>query len=210
MKVFVVYAHPSCNSFTYQVKERFLAGLVDAGHTYEISDLYAMNFKETFTEQEYMREAFYQEDLPVPEDVLVEQRKCVEADAIAFIYPVFWTEAPAKLVGWFQRVFTYGFAYGEEPALLPFQKAIFLVTMGGSLKDPIRQKEVEAMETVMLLDRINTRAKEKRMIVFDEMTRGNDVENFREENQDRFLIQSYELGRNISSIKEKNYTKSQE
>ena len=32
----------------------------------------------------------------------------------AFIYPVFWTEAPAKLVGWFDRVWSYGLAYGEK------------------------------------------------------------------------------------------------
>ena len=197
MKVFVVYAHPSSNSFTYQAKEQFLAGLRDAGHTYEVSDLYAMDFKETFTEKEYLREAFYREDLLVPQDVLMEQRKCMEADALVCIYPVFWTEAPAKLVGWFQRVWTYGFAYGETPSLSPFKKAILLVTMGGSLKDPIRRQEVEAMETVMLLDRINTRAEEKQMIVFDEMTRGFDVENFREEHMEEFLKKSYEIGKNL-------------
>ncbi len=195
MKVFVVYAHPSNNSFTYLAKEKFLAGLTDAGHSYIISDLYAMDFKETFTEQEYMREAFYREDLPLPEDVLMEQRKCVEADAIAFLYPVFWTEAPAKLVGWFQRVWTYGFAYGEAPSLPAFKKAMFLVTMGGSLKDSVRQEEVKAMETVMLLDRINTRAEVKRMVVFDEMTRGYDNEGSREEHMVKFLEQSYEIGR---------------
>ena len=195
MKVFVVYAHPSNNSFTYLAKEKFLAGLTDAGHSYIISDLYAMDFKETFTEQEYMREAFYREDLPLPEDVLMEQRKCVEADAIAFLYPVFWTEAPAKLVGWFQRVWTYGFAYGEAPSLPVFKKAMFLVTMGGSLKDSVRQEEVKAMETVMLLDRINTRAEVKRMVVFDEMTRGYDNEGSREEHMVKFLEQSYEIGR---------------
>ncbi len=197
MKVFVVYAHPSSNSFTYQAKEKFLEGLTAAGHTYEVSDLYAMDFKETFTEEEYLREAFYEEDLPVPTDVLEEQRKCREADAIAFIYPVFWTEAPAKLVGWFQRVWTYGFAYGDSPALSPFKKAVFLVTMGGSLKDPIRRQQVEAMETVMLGDRINTRAEEKKMFVFDEMTRGTDNEGSREEGQARFLKQSYEIGRSL-------------
>ncbi len=197
MKVFVVYAHPSSNSFTYLAKEKFLEGLTEVGHTYEVSDLYAMDFKETFTEEEYLREAFYEEELPVPMDVLEEQRKCREADAIAFIYPVFWTEAPAKLVGWFQRVWTYGFAYGDAPTMPTFKKAIFLVTMGGSLQDPIRKRQVEAMETVMLGDRINTRAEEKRMFVFDEMTRGYDNEGSREEGQIKCLKQSYEIGRSL-------------
>ena len=197
MKVFVVYAHPSSNSFTYLAKEKFLEGLTDAGHTYEVSDLYGMDFNETFTEEEYLREAFYDEDKPIPTDVIEEQRKCMEADAIAFIYPVFWTEAPAKLVGWFQRVWTYGFAYGDTPTLSTFKKAVFLVTMGGSLRDPIRRKQVEAMETVMIGDRINARAEESKMYVFDEMTRGYDNEGSRQDGQVRFLRQSYEIGKNL-------------
>lgn len=32
---------------------------------------------------------------------LIEQEKIQNSDAIVFIYPIFWTEAPAKLVGWF-------------------------------------------------------------------------------------------------------------
>jgi putative NADPH-quinone reductase len=39
MKVFIVYCHPSKNSFTYEVKEAFIKGLESAGHSYEISDL---------------------------------------------------------------------------------------------------------------------------------------------------------------------------
>ena len=102
MKILVIYAHPSEVSFTTEVKNEFIRGLKEAGHTVEISDLYKMEFQETMTEQEYLREAFYREDSPVPSDVLEEQRKIKEADILAFIYPVFWTEAPAKLVGWFQ------------------------------------------------------------------------------------------------------------
>ena len=75
MKVFVVYAHPSEKSFTYRVRERFISGLEEAGHSYEISDLYEMNFKTDLTEEEYLREGFYRKDLPVPEDVKIEQEK---------------------------------------------------------------------------------------------------------------------------------------
>ena len=44
MKVLVVYCHPSKNSFTHTVKESFIQGLEAAGHTYEVSDLYAEGF----------------------------------------------------------------------------------------------------------------------------------------------------------------------
>ncbi len=33
MKVFIVYCHPSKNSFTYEVKEAFIKGLESAGHS---------------------------------------------------------------------------------------------------------------------------------------------------------------------------------
>ena len=115
-------------------------------------------------------------------------------DILTFIYPVFWTEAPAKLVGWFQRVWTYGFAYGNHAAMKQLDKALFLVTMGGDLNELVRQEQLEAMKTVMLEDRINERAKEKEMIVFDRMSR--DYPN-REANFERFLKMAYQIGNNL-------------
>ena len=66
------------------------------------------------SEDEYVREGFYQIDHPVKEDVLREQEKINRADIIVFIYPDFWTASPAMLEGWLQRVWTYGFAYGND------------------------------------------------------------------------------------------------
>ncbi|MCL2884859.1 MAG: NAD(P)H-dependent oxidoreductase, partial [Oscillospiraceae bacterium] len=114
MKVFIVYAHPSEDSFTRHVRDSFIKGVEDAGHTYMLSDLYAMNFVTDMSEAEYRRESTYQEESAVPTDVLAEQEKINQSDAIVFIYPIFWTEAPAKLVGWFDRVWTVGFAYGNR------------------------------------------------------------------------------------------------
>ena len=113
MNILVVYCHPSKNSFTHAVKESFVKGLEDAGYSYEISDLYAENFCPVMSEDEYVREGFYQMDRPVKEDVLREQEKINRTDIIVFIYPDFWTASPAMLEGWFQRVWTYGFAYGD-------------------------------------------------------------------------------------------------
>ena len=65
-----------------------------------------------------------------------------------------WTSSPAMLEGWFQRVWTYGFAYGDKASMKCLEKAIFLITMGGSLKDKVRRNQLEAMKTVMVGDRI--------------------------------------------------------
>ena len=196
MNIFIVYCHPSSNSFTYKVKEAFVKGITDAGHSFVISDLYSMGFNSVFSESEYLREAFYDDTKEISNDILIEQNKIYAADVIVFIYPDFWTEAPSLLVGWFQRVWTYGFAYGKSE-IKTLDKALFLVTMGGSLKDDIRAKQVEAMKTVMLGDRINKRAKTSQMIVFDEMTRGYGNDGKRKDNIDTFIQQAYELGRTL-------------
>ena len=116
------------------------------------------------------------------------------ADCIAFIYPDFWTAAPAMLEGWFQRVWTYGFAYGINRTMKILDKALFLVTMGGSMKDSVRIEQVEAMKTVMIGDRIHDRAKSSEMIIFDEMTRGYGNDENRDERIKRFTKQAYQIG----------------
>ena len=194
MEVLIIYCHPSDNSFTARIKDEFIKGLVAAGHQYTLVDLYQENFNETFSEQEYTREAFYNDEMSISEDVKAYHKLINEADILTFIYPVFWTEAPAKLVGWFQRVWTYGFAYGNHAAMKQFDKALFLGTLGGDLNELVRQEQLEAMKTVMLEDRINERAKEKEMIVFDRMSR--DYPN-REANFERFLKMAYQIGNNL-------------
>ena len=114
MKVLVVYCHPSKNSFTHTIKESFIRGLEDAGHSYEVSDLYAQGFNPVMSESEYIREGFYRLEDPVEKDILNEQAKINSADMVVFIYPDFWMASPAMLEGWFQRVWTYGFAYGDN------------------------------------------------------------------------------------------------
>ena len=141
MNVLVVYCHPSENSFTSEVKNSFVKGLEEAGHTYTISDLYAEGFNPVMSKEEYHREGFYQLDMPVFPDVIREQERINSSDVIVFIYPVFWTASPAMLEGWFQRVWTYGFAYGDDPKMKILEKALFFITMGGSLEDEIRIKQ---------------------------------------------------------------------
>lgn len=194
MNVMIVYCHPSKNSFTFAVKEAFITGISEAGHSYVLSDLYAMNFDPILSESEYLREAFYDDTQEVPSEILLEQAKVNHADALVFIYPDFWTEAPALLTGWFQRVWTYCYAYGQPKSMKELDKALFMVTMGGSLKDDIRLEQVEAMKAVMIGDRMHQRAKFCEMVVFDEMTRGygNDVR--RMENTQKFVEQAYQLG----------------
>ncbi len=192
MKVFIVYCHPSKDSFTNDVYKSFERGLRDAGHEIIISDLYEMNFKTDISEEEYLRETYYIADGIKSKDVLIEQEKIQNSDAIVFIYPVFWTEAPAKLVGWFDRIWTTGFAYKPDPTMKVLEKALFIVCAGKSMESLIETGEKSAMEIVMLGDRIRNRAKEKEMVIFDSMTHWN--EEARSENIARHLSKAYEMG----------------
>ena len=44
MKVLIIYAHPNPMSFTHAVLDNFVRGLKEAGHQYEIVDLYKIKF----------------------------------------------------------------------------------------------------------------------------------------------------------------------
>ena len=133
MKVFIVYCHPSEDSFTRNLRDAFIKGITDSGNEYIMSDLYAMDFDAVMSEKEYLRDANYRNTPDIAADILNEHEKINSSDAIAFIYPVFWTEAPARLVGWFDRVWTYGFAYGEKKMKM-LDKAMILCSAGNPLE----------------------------------------------------------------------------
>ncbi|QQO08765.1 NAD(P)H-dependent oxidoreductase [Breznakiella homolactica] len=191
MKVFIVYAHPSEDCFTRHSRDSFIQGLEAAGHSHTISDLYKMDFRTDMTETEYLRESNYREDLPVPEDVLSEQEKINASDAITFIYPVFWTEAPAKLVGWFDRVWTYGFAYGQR-RMKQLNKGLVICTAGHEVRHLVEYGHLEAMKTVMLGDRLFDRVRNKEFVVMDAMTKG--TPEARRDNWNKHLKTAYDLG----------------
>lgn len=191
MHVFIVYAHPSEDSFTRYVRDEFIKGIESVGHTYEISDLYKMGFNSEMSEAEYFREANYQVGTPLERDVINEQEKINRCDAIVFIYPVFWTEAPAKLVGWFDRVWTYGFAYGDR-TMKRLSKALILCVTGHTISNLTQYGHLESMRTVMLGDRIFDRAYESNMIILDGMTKA--TAEIRKHNWEKHLQTAFTAG----------------
>lgn len=190
MKAFIVYCHPSEDSFTRAMRDAFIGGVTDSGNEYILSDLYKMGFRTDMSEEEYLRDAYYRTSPDVADDVRVEQEKINASDAIVFIYPVFWTEAPAKLVGWFDRVWSFGFAYGEK-TMKTLDKALVLCSAGNSLEHLEQFGLLDSMKRVMLGDRLLDRAKETEFIVFDGTSREYEQ---REANWDANLRRAYEIG----------------
>jgi NAD(P)H dehydrogenase (quinone) len=164
-QVHIVYAHPSPRSFTHDLLEAFLGGLDEAGHPYTVSDLYAMEFRSEMTLDEYERESGHRGDAGVPEDVAAEQARLAAAEVWAFVYPVWWTDCPARLKGWFDRVWTVGYAYGPT-RLRPARRALVLCAAGYTVEQLQASGCYQAMETVMRVDRIADRAQSLDFIVF--------------------------------------------
>jgi NAD(P)H dehydrogenase (quinone) len=171
MNILIVYAHPSKKSYTFQILEQIVKELTKENHTVMLSDLYEMNFLSDMSEREYEREGFKNIQLPISKDVGEEHAKIEKADGIIFLYPVWWSDCPAKLKGWFDRVYSVGYAYGfsgnEENA--PKMKVLKLgqvICTAGYSNNYLEEIGIaRSMEKVMLDDRLGVRVEIKQMVI---------------------------------------------
>jgi NAD(P)H dehydrogenase (quinone) len=159
MHVYIIFAHPSKESFTWKVLESFERGLREAGHSAEIGDLYAMGLQTDMDIAQYERETGPDANAPVPPDVRCEQEKIARADALVFIYPVWWSDCPAKLKGWFDRVLTHGYSYlrggwVQRKKPVSVVKALVLCPAGHTVEFLERAGIAQAMRTIMVDDRM--------------------------------------------------------
>lgn len=197
MHIYILFAHPSKNSFSRSVLDAFTKGLKEAGHTYEIGDLYESDFQSEMDEAQYFRETSGDPNLPVPRDVEIEQTRINRAGGLAFIYPVWWSDCPAKLKGWFDRVLTCGYAYvydaqGVRGTRMSIEKALVLSSAGHTAEYLEETGVAESMRRIMLNDRLlGVGVKQAHMEILGGMMPLDDT--YRERN----LRRAYELGRNF-------------
>jgi len=197
MHVYIVFAHPSRKSFSKGVLDAFARGLEEAGHSYEIADLYEMGFQSEMDEAQYFRETSGDPDLPVPRDVEGEQAKIDRAGGLAFIYPVWWSDCPAKLKGWFDRVLTCGYAYlydtkGTRSTRMSVEKALVLCSAGHTVEHLEETGIADSMRRIMLNDRLlGVGVQQAHLEILGGMMPLDDTH--REQN----LRRAYELGRDF-------------
>jgi NAD(P)H dehydrogenase (quinone) len=65
MKVLIIFAHPNPKSFTKAVLDHFVKGIKEAGHQYEIVDLYKIKFNPIFQDMDF---SFFV-DKEIPKDI---------------------------------------------------------------------------------------------------------------------------------------------
>ena len=83
MHAYVIFAHPTRQSFSGSVLEALCRGLADGGHSFEVGDLYATGFRGDMALAEYQREMNVRgdrADSPRPKDVEEEHREISRAD----------------------------------------------------------------------------------------------------------------------------------
>ena len=75
MKVLIIFAHPNPMSFTKAILDHFVKGLKEAGHQYEVVDLYKIKFNPVFQD---MDSAFFvDEDMPKELFQQIDMRKMI-------------------------------------------------------------------------------------------------------------------------------------
>jgi putative NADPH-quinone reductase len=134
MRVLLIYCHPQPDSFCAALRDAATVALMAAGHTVEVRDLYAEDFKPVLSPE--ARGCYYDEGA---------NRRGVEdhvaslqsADALLLVYPTWWFGLPAVLKGWLDRVWVPGVAFrlggpGVLQPLLTNIQRIGVVTTYGS------------------------------------------------------------------------------
>ncbi|MEC4568754.1 NAD(P)H oxidoreductase [Paenibacillus sp. CMAA1739] len=145
MKVLSVVSHPRKDSLTFKVAGRFVQGLADAGHDYEILDLHGIGFDPVL-------KGVDEPDWSVAEqtfspEVEMEIKRMKEHDALAFIFPLWWWHLPAMLKGYIDRVLNNGFAYGSNKL---HHQHILWIGLAGVSQEQLKKRNYDEMITHLL------------------------------------------------------------
>jgi NAD(P)H dehydrogenase (quinone) len=123
-KILVVYSHPREKSLNHALKDAVVLGLTESGAEVRVQDLYGEKF------DPLLYDVKENDNDPV---TMKMQENVAWADGYIFITPLWWANVPAMLKGYFDRVYTEGFAFeynqaGMPVGLLENKKALLMGT----------------------------------------------------------------------------------
>ena len=105
-------------------------------------------------------------------------------------------DAPSKLVGWFSRVFTYGFRYYNDETqeeMKTLNQVNFLISMGSSYEYLEADGKIDAIKTVFAGDRIANKADELNFYFFDETSH----DKITAERKDQYIKKAFNIASNL-------------
>lgn len=133
MNITIVYAHPYDGSFNHAILER-VAATLEKKHSVDIIDLYKDGFDPIIKKEEL---AVYSEGKYFDENVKKYQEKLNKTEHLMLIFPIWWTEAPAIMKGFFEKVLLKSWAYLSSEGKFPegllthISGATVITTMSG-------------------------------------------------------------------------------
>ncbi|MDR2861453.1 MAG: NAD(P)H-dependent oxidoreductase [Syntrophobacterales bacterium] len=129
MNCLVIYSHFNPGSFNHALLD-VLTETLSKSHDVKVRDLYALSFNPVLTGEDM---AGLEQGAPPP-DIQTEQELIRWADALFFVFPIWWSGMPAIMKGYIDRVFSFGFAYMMDEkgpqGLLPGKKVYIINTTG--------------------------------------------------------------------------------
>lgn len=135
MKYLIIYTHPNPKSFNNAILEAISDELKKEKKDFKIRDLYKIGFNPALSTKDLLAI----QNGAVPKDIKKEQNYIGSADALIFIFPIWWSAMPAMLKGYIDRVFSLKFAYDitedEVVGLLQGKKVFIVCTTGASKED---------------------------------------------------------------------------
>ncbi|MDQ0170599.1 NAD(P)H oxidoreductase [Paenibacillus tundrae] len=145
MNVLVVVSHSRKNSLTFQVTDRFVQGLTEAGHSAEILDLHGIGFDPLLLEGD--EPSLTQEVQEFSPEIETEMARLKKHDAVAFVFPLWWWHLPAMLKGYIDRVFNNGFAYGANK--LHHQQILWIALSGVTEQQMQKRNYDESIQNLL-------------------------------------------------------------
>ena len=110
MNTVVVLGHPSADSYCAAIFERIILAL-ESQSTHSVTAIRLADEKFA-TAMSTAERVTYETSTPLIND----ETKChaevlLQAEALIFVYPTWWSGLPAQLKGWLERVFVLGVAF---------------------------------------------------------------------------------------------------
>lgn len=106
----IIYAHPYPQSFNGAILAQVKKTLASKNKPYDVIDLCADNFDPRYSLEEL---ALYSRGETVDPLVKQYQDKILQAGSLIFIAPIWWSDVPAILKGFIDKVMKKNFAYTD-------------------------------------------------------------------------------------------------
>ena len=118
MRVIVVLGHPSADSYCAAIFNAIANSLREK---HQVTEMRLADEKFTTAMTSKERHAYETDSPLISEDTRRHAQLLLQAEAIIFVYPTWWSGLPAQLKGWIERVFVLGvaFRFNEKNQIRP-------------------------------------------------------------------------------------------